>query len=186
MLELLITAFQNGGKLLLCGNGGSAADVEHITGELMKGFMLPRPIPEAQAVLIRSAEFPDAGQLASGLQQGLPVIPLTSHPALTTAILNDLNPMMLFAHQVYVLGRSGDMAMGLSTSGNSTNVINALKIAKALGLYTGGLCGAKSCKMDEVCDCVIHVPETEAYKVQELHLPIYHTLCLGIETEFFG
>lgn len=186
VLDLLITSFQKGGKLLLFGNGGSAADVEHICGELMKGFRLPRPIPENDDELIRRAGFPDADHLISGLQSGLPVIPLTSHPALITAIINDLDSKMIFAQQVYVLGKPGDVALGISTSGNSPNVINALRIGKVFGLNTIGLCGSKSCQMDEICDCVIHVPEVETYKIQELHLPIYHALCLAIEYEFFG
>ena len=184
--ELIIACYRAGGKLLVCGNGGSAADAEHMVGELMKGFYLRRPLPEHETARLRTAGFPDWQELAKNLQQGLPAISLAGHPSLSTAVLNDNDPYMTFAQQVYVLGDPGDVVVGLSTSGNARNVINAIKVAKAFGMTTIGLCGSKECRMDEVCDRALHVPETEIYKVQELHLPIYHALCSAVEEEFFG
>lgn len=184
--EMLIACYRAGGKILTCGNGGSAADAEHIVGELMKGFCLKRPLPESAVAKLKQSGFADAEQLARNLQQGLPAISLAGHAALSTAVLNDNDPHMTFAQQVYALGRPGDVLVGLSTSGNSKNVINAFKVAKAFGLKNIGLCGTKNCHMDEVCECVIHAPESETYKVQELHLPVYHALCLAIEAEMYG
>lgn len=184
--ETLVECYRAGGKILVCGNGGSAADAEHMVGELMKGFRLPRPLPEDVVSRLRQAGLADWEHLAKKLQEGVPALSLVGHPPLATAILNDTDPYLVFAQQVYVLGRPGDVVVGFSTSGNSRNVVSALEVARVFGLRTIGLCGQRISQMDEVCDCVIHAPETETHKVQELHLPIYHSLCLAVEEEVFG
>ena len=184
-LALMTDSLSAAGKLLICGNGGSASDSEHIAGELMKGFCLKRRPPESDLAKLRAVFGPEE-EAVLRFQKGIPALSLNGHPSLATAIGNDLDPYLVYAQQVYVLGRGGDVLLGLSTSGNARNVINACKTAKAFGLIAIGLCGGNACKMDAICDCVIHVPEVETYRVQELHLPVYHALCLALEEEFFG
>ena len=186
LTDRLITVFRAGGKLLVCGNGGSAADSDHIVGEMMKGFCLPRALPADRVATLVACCPAEGERLARMLQGGLPAISLGAHAALMTAVLNDTAAEMVFAQQVYALGKPGDVLLGLSTSGNAGNVIAALRVAKAFGLATLGCCGALPARMDQVCDTVIHVPETETYKIQELHLPVYHAICLAVETELFG
>jgi len=182
---LLRDCYGSGGKLLLCGNGGSAADSEHIVGELMKDFLLKRPLKEVECNRIKT-NFPDEWEyLSHGLQRALPAISLVSHTSLISAYANDIDFDMVFAQQVYGYGKEGDILLGISTSGNSKNVVNALKVAKAFGLKTIGLTGGKGGKMKEICDISIIAPATETQKVQEYHLPIYHTLCAMLEVEFF-
>ena len=183
---LLKGLFSNNGTLFTCGNGGSAADAEHMVGELMKGFLLPRRVP-ADIQLNLTKEYGDAGGfLAENLQDGLPAISLNGHPSLATAYGNDVDFEMIFAQQLYVLGRGGDVLIGFSTSGNSQNVLNAFKVARVLGIktiaFTGGSGGASA----SLVDCCINVPEEETYKIQELHLPVYHALCAMLEEEFYG
>ena len=178
-----------GGKVLVCGNGGSAADSEHIVGELVKGFVLPRRVPADHAARLHEAQSADAThgpELADKLQQGVAAIALTGHPALATAIDNDTGRQMVFAQQVYVYGRPGDVLIGLSTSGNAGNVLRALTVARAFGLTTVGLTGSRPARMDALCDLLLKAPASETHKIQELHLPIYHTLCLMVEQELFG
>lgn len=184
--EIIKESYQNGSKVLICGNGGSAADSEHIVGELMKGFMLRRPIGyETRDKLQRL--FPDDGQyLADSLQGALPALSLVSHTALSSAFINDVQADMVFAQQVYGYGKQGDVLLGISTSGNSANVINAVKIAKSLEMKTIGLTGETCGKMKMLCDVTICAPDTETYRIQEYHLPIYHALCAMIEEDFFG
>ena len=178
--ESLRGVYRNNGKLLLCGNGGSAADCEHIVGELMKGFLRKRT-PDS---FIR--EHPEIGDIAPLLQGALPAISLTSQPALQTAFANDVDPGMVFAQQVYGYAKPEDILLGISTSGNAANVIAALRLAQSMKIKTIGLTGQDGGKMKEHCDICIRVPETETYKIQELHLPIYHTLCAMLEAEFFS
>ncbi|NLC68099.1 MAG: SIS domain-containing protein [Clostridiaceae bacterium] len=176
--------FASGGKLLLCGNGGSAADCEHIVGELMKSFLLERPLEEVESQKIK-AYFPDEWEyLSRYLQKALPAISLVSLISLSTAYTNDVNPDMLFAQQVYGYGKEGDVLLGISTSGNSKNVINALKIARVFGLKTIGLTGKDGGKMKDICDVTIIAPASSTHEVQELHLPIYHALCAMLEAHF--
>jgi len=172
-------------KLLLCGNGGSAADAEHIVGELMKGYLKKRRVPESISKAIREVDSETEPYLTSHLQGALPAISLIGHPALSTAYINDVAADMGFAQQVFGYGRSGDILFCISTSGDSANVVNAAKVAKALGLHTIGLTGATGGKLKNLCDSTILVPETYIPHVQELHLPIYHTLCAMLEVEFF-
>ncbi len=184
--ELLETAYSNGRKLLVCGNGGSASDSEHIVGELMKEFKLKRKVYSDQATALKAID-PELGQvLADNLQGALPAICLTGHSSLTTAFMNDANADLVFAQQVNGYGKSGDVFLGISTSGNSKNVLYAAVNAKAKGLKVIGLTGAKESKLMKYADVCIRVPETETYKIQEYHLPVYHCLCLMLEEKFFG
>ncbi len=184
--ELLEASYSKGRKLLVCGNGGSASDSEHIVGELMKEFKLKRKVYNDQATALKAID-PELGQvLAENLQGALPAICLTGHSSLTTAFMNDANADLVFAQQVNGYGKSGDVFLGISTSGNSKNVLYAAVNAKAKGLKVIGLTGAKENKLMKYADVCIRVPETETYKIQELHLPVYHCLCLMLEDRFFG
>jgi D-sedoheptulose 7-phosphate isomerase len=184
--QLLETAYSNGRKLLVCGNGGSASDSEHIVGELMKEFKLKRKVYGDQAAALKAVD-PELGQvLADNLQGALPAICLTGHSSLTTAFMNDANADLIFAQQVNGYGKSGDIFLGISTSGNSKNVLYAAVNAKAKGLKVIGLTGAKENRLMKFADVCIRVPETETYKIQEYHLPVYHCLCMMLENKFFG
>ena len=183
---LLEESYKNGGKLLVAGNGGSAADAEHIVGELMKGFKLPRK-PEADFAEKLVEENQELGSvLAENLQGALPAIALDGHPALSTAYMNDCEPLLCFAQQVNGYGKSGDVFLGISTSGNSKNVLFAATTAHAKGMKVIGLTGAKDSKLKDMSDVCIKAPQTETYMIQELHLPIYHCLCLMLENRFFA
>lgn len=183
--ELLTQSYQQGGKLLLCGNGGSAADCEHIVGELMKGFTLQRPVDLQFKQQLMDVDPAEGSYMAEHLQQALPAISLVSHSALMTAFANDVAADMVFAQQVYGYGQQGDVVIGLSTSGNSSNVVKALTVAKAMGLKTIGFTGQSGGAMKELCDVSICVPWQETLDIQERHLPIYHALCIMLEKEFF-
>ena len=183
---LLEESYNNGGKLLVAGNGGSAADAEHIVGELMKGFKLPRK-PEADFAEKLVEENQELGSvLAENLQGALPAIALDGHPALSTAYMNDCEPLLCFAQQVNGYGKLGDVFLGISTSGNSKNVLYAATTAHAKGMKVIGLTGAKDSKLKDMSDVCIKAPQTETYMIQELHLPIYHCLCLMLEDKFFA
>lgn len=185
LTEALIKCYKNGGKLLVCGNGGSAADAQHIAGELMKGFCSKRPLKENEKKeLIKYGE--DGAILAEKLQSALPAISLYNEAALITAYSNDVDPSLIYAQQVYALGKPGDVLLCISTSGNSENVRFAVPAAKAKGMTVAALTGKFGGKLKDICDICIAVPETETYKVQELHLPVYHAVCLCLEEEFFG
>ncbi len=184
--EILEKVYSSDHKLLVCGNGGSASDSEHIVGELMKEFKQKRKIFTNQADAMKNID-PEMGViLAENLQGALPAICLTCHSSLTTAFMNDANADIVFAQQVNGYGKSNDAFLGISTSGNSKNVIYAAIPAKAKGLKVIGLTGKHESKLSRIADCCIRVPETETYKVQELHLPVYHCLCLMLENHFFG
>ena len=183
---ILEKSFKNEGKLLIAGNGGSAADAEHIVGELMKGFKLPRK-PQADFTEKLIAENKECGVvLAENLQGALPAIVLDGHPALSTAYMNDCEPFLCFAQQVNGYGKAGDVFLGISTSGNSKNVLYAATTAHAKGMKVIGLTGTKNSKLEQMSDACIKVPQTETYMIQEQHLPVYHCLCLMLEDEFFG
>jgi len=184
--DLLRTAFAADGKLLVCGNGGSAADSDHIVGELVKGFMLKRPIPAAFRGELHEAFAADGRYLAEHLQGGLPAIALSAHSALATAFANDVASDVVFAQQVYVYGRPGDVLLAVSTSGRSSNVLHALRVARTAGLRTIGLTGRSGGAMESLCDVLICVPFDETPRIQERHLPIYHALCIALEDHFFG
>jgi D-sedoheptulose 7-phosphate isomerase len=184
--EVLIGSYKNGGKLLVCGNGGSAADSEHIVGELMKGFVLPRPIDIELGNSLKRDYQKDGEYMSLCLQKGLPAISLVSEIGLSTAFSNDKAPDLVFAQQVLGYGRKGDVLLGISTSGNSKNVVYAIEIAKELGIHTIGLTGKKDSRVSALADIVIRADETETFKIQERHLPIYHAICLALENDFFG
>ena len=185
LYEVLVRCYENGGKLLIAGNGGSAADAEHITGELMKGFMKKREVPAETAAAFRAVDPAVGDLLTANLQRGLPAICLSCHEALNTAFMNDCNPDLFFAQQVYGYGRPGDVFLGISTSGNSKNVLYAATAAKALGLTVTGLLGRDGGKLLPLCDAAVVVPEQETFKIQELHLPVYHAVCQMLEEHFF-
>ena len=184
-VRLVIDTYQAGGKLLLAGNGGSAADCEHISGELLKGFMNKRPLSEEKRREM-CASYPIEEDVLDKLQMGLAAIPLTSLSALGTAFSNDVSPELVFAQGVFALGKRGDTLIAMSTSGNSKNVLRAAEVAKAVGVKVIGLTGQGGGALKDVCDVCVCVPETETYKVQEYHLPVYHYLCQEVEEHFFG
>lgn len=184
--NLLEVAYSNGRKLLVCGNGGSASDSEHIVGELMKEFKLKRKVYSDHAASLKEIDSELGQVLADNLQGALPAISLTGHSSLQTAFMNDAVPELVFAQQVNGYGKSGDVFLGISTSGNSKNVLYAAVNAKAKGLKVIGLTGGKENKLMKFADVCIRVPETETYKIQEYHLPVYHCLCLMLEEKFFG
>lgn len=181
----IIYSYEHGGKLLACGNGGSSADSDHIVGELMKSFERKRPLDSGVKERLEQVGGERGVYLAENLQQGLPAISLTAHTALTTAVTNDINADVIFAQQVAGYGVVGDVLIGMSTSGNSQNVIDAILVAKAKGMVTICFTGKSGGKIKELCDILINVPEQRTAFVQEFHLPVYHTLCLMIEDHFF-
>lgn len=184
-VEAIIDTYNKGGKVIICGNGGSAADSEHIVGELMKGFVKKRPISEDLYAKLQATCPNEADYLKENLQGALPAISLMNAVALNSAFANDQAPDLAMAQQLLGLGRPEDILIGISTSGNSANVIYAVQLAKSLGIKTVGLIGNRQCRMQKLCDIVIAAPEMETYKIQELHLPIYHMLCIAVENEFF-
>ena len=184
--QILVDSYALGGKLLIAGNGGSAADAEHIVGEMMKSFVLPRSLPQGYAEALVACDPEMGAVLRDNLQGALPAIALDGHVALSTAYLNDCEPLLGFAQQVGGYGRPGDVFLGISTSGNSKNVLYAAVAAKARGMKLIGLTGEKPNKLERFTDVCIKVPATETFKVQEYHLPVYHCLCLMVEKHFFG
>lgn len=186
--EIMEECFASGHKLLIAGNGGSCSDGEHIAGELMKGFKLQRKCTEEFAKKLKSIDAERGAELAEKLQGGLPTIALDNHQALNTAYVNDVENggLLTYAQQVYGYGKAGDVLLGISTSGNSKNVAYAAVVARAKGMKVIGLTGAKGGNLASVADVTIKVPETETYMIQELHLPVYHCLCLMLEERFFG
>lgn len=179
-------SYENGGKLLIAGNGGSAADSEHIVGELMKGFEMPRKSKDDYIKKLMEAE-PELGKvLAENLQGALPAIALDGHLALSTAYMNDCEPLLCFAQQVNGFGNEGDVFLGISTSGNSKNILYAGAVARAKGMKVIGLTGQTDSKLSAYADVTVKAPSTETYMIQELHLPIYHCWCLMLENRFFG
>lgn len=178
--------YENDGKILIAGNGGSAADSEHIVGELMKRFKIPRPVTEEFAKKLIAVDEVRGADLAKNLERGLMAIPLVAHEALSTAYINDVDGVGGFAQQLLGFGRKGDVFLGISTSGNSRNVMSATVVARALGIKVVGLTGENGGELAQVADVAIRVPKTETYMIQELHLPVYHCLCLMLEERFFG
>ncbi|MBN8526413.1 MAG: SIS domain-containing protein [Planctomycetes bacterium] len=176
--QLFTACFRAGGNALFAGNGGSAADADHWSGELLKGFESKRPIAAPWRARLPAA-------MADRLQDAVPAIPLTGFPALRTAVANDIDPVLEFAQLVVALGRPGSLYVGMSTSGNAGNVCAGAEVARARGLHVIGLTGETGGRLKDLCDVCIRVPERRTCLVQELHLPIYHTLCLMLEAELF-
>jgi D-sedoheptulose 7-phosphate isomerase len=184
--ERLIRCYQNGNKLLICGNGGSSCDSDHIAGELLKGFEQKRSLDDAMRKSLISASGKRGQYLADKLQSGLPAISLSAHAGLITAVANDTDATLIYAQQVMAFGNPGDVLLGISTSGNAQNVLDAAVTARAKGMTVIGMTGETGGKLKALCDILINVPESRTAYVQELHLPVYHTLCLIIENHFFG
>jgi len=182
--SLLQDVLREGGQILVCGNGGSASDSEHIAGELAKPCALERPLGADLRLALRDAG--DDGYLSDNLQRGLPVLPLVSQAALITAIVNDQGGDLIFAQQVVVYGRPGDLLWALSTSGNSSNVVYALRTARALGMRTIGFSGIAMSEMSELCDVIVGLPGTSVPTIQHSHQLVYHTLCLAIEADWYS
>lgn len=184
--KILEVCYMNGGKLLIAGNGGSASDSEHIVGELMKGFERKREVPESLRVKLKEIDLEMGSILADGLQMGLPAIALDGHIALSTAFMNDCEPLLCFAQQVNGYGKENDVFLGISTSGNSKNILYAAVVAKAKGMKVIGLTGDNDSLLASIADVTIRSNQTRTYMVQEQHLPIYHCLCLMLEDRFFS
>ena len=183
---LMQECYERDGKLLVAGNGGSAADSEHIVGELMKSFRLRRPVTEAFAQKLTAVDALRGAALAGSLARTLTAVSLTAHEGMTTAVLNDVGAEDVFAQQLLGYGRPGDVFLGISTSGNSENIMRCTVVAKALGIRVIGLTGRSGGRLADVCDVTVRAPETETYRIQEYHLPIYHCWCLMLEDHFFG
>lgn len=183
--DLIISCYEKGGKLLLCGNGGSCADCDHIVGELMKGFLKRRPLGENEKAEMKKASPCLDDELLYKLQSGLPAISLPSLAALNSAFCNDVDPELIYAQSTLALGKRGDVLIAMSTSGNSKNVCAAVKVAKGIGMTVIGFSGRSGGKLNELCDVCIRVPEDETFKIQEYHLPVYHTICAEVEDHFF-
>jgi D-sedoheptulose 7-phosphate isomerase len=184
--EVLRECYRRGGKVMTCGNGGSASDAEHIVGELVKGYLLKRPVPAEMRTKLMEASPEEGKYLANHLQGGLPAISLVSQTSLISAIANDTAADMVYAQQVYAYGQEGDVLIGISTSGNAGNVIRALQVARASGLRTIGLTGRTGGKLKPLCDVCIRVPADDTTLIQERHLPVFHVLCAMLEEEFFA
>lgn len=183
--EIIKASYENGGKLLIAGNGGSAADSEHIVGELMKGFVKPRKLSDEFVSKLKNVDEHMGEELGEKLQGALPAIALVDHVALSTAYLNDVDPLLGFAQQINGYGDEEDVFLAISTSGNSKNILYACTIAKAKGMKVVGLTGKDGGKLKDMSDVVIIVTESETFKIQELHLPVYHCLCLMLEETFY-
>lgn len=179
-------SYDNGGKIMIAGNGGSAADSEHIVGELMKGFVKHRPLDEDFKARLKAVDEAEGGRIGEVLQGALPAIALTGHSALTTAFANDVDGSFAFAQQLFGYGRKGDVFLGISTSGSSRNVIAAAVTAKAMGIDVIALTGGSGGRLKSLADCAIVVPSSETFKIQEMHLPVYHALCLMLEETYFA
>ena len=184
--EIIAESFGKGGKLLIAGNGGSAADAEHIAGELMKNFVKKRKLPGEFTAAMENVDTEISSYILPRLQPGLPVIALSANVSLNTACINDIDGNIAFAQQAYAYGKEEDVLLAISTSGNSKNVIYACAVAKAKNIKIIGLTGTGGGKIKNFCDACICVPETETYKIQELHMPVYHCLCLMLEEKFFN
>ena len=183
---LLEKAYDKNKKLLIAGNGGSAADSDHMAGELMKRFKINRPVDKKFVEKLKKIDKERGSKLGKNLEMPIRAVPLTSHVAITTAYMNDADATGVFAQQMLGFGDAGDVFLAISTSGNSENIISASVVAKAMGIKVIGLTGKKDCLLDKYSDVCIKVPEIETYKIQELHLPVYHCLCLMLENHYFG
>ena len=185
-IDLLIDLYRKDGTFFVAGNGGSGADAEHICGELLKGFCRKRPLDNTALDKLQQCGDLDAEPFGRQLQNGLRAISLLSHPALTTAFGNDVDPDLAFAQQIWALGRSGDVVLGISTGGNASNIRKAFITARAKNMKTVLLTGNRHGICEKYADLIIAVPEKETYKIQELHLPVYHIVCQAVEAEFFN
>lgn len=184
-LQILLTCVKNGGKILLCGNGGSAADCDHIAGELLKGFLKKRPLEEMALQTWEEHYGPEDAQMAGKLQNGICAISLPGFAAPISAVINDTDPQLIYAQLVWAMARPGDVLIGLSTSGGAKNVKYAAQAAREKGMQVIGLTGQKESPLSALADAAIRVPVQETYMVQEYHLPVYHWLCAALEDGLF-
>lgn len=184
--QILRNSIGQGGTVFVCGNGGSHADADHIIGELSKGFLSKRTVPAEIAARMTEKLGEDASGLCAKLQMGMRAMLLSAHPALSSAYANDVDPLMCCAQQLFVMGRKQDVVIGLSTSGNAENIQNVFKVAGGLGIRRILFTGNRHGKCERYADCVIAVPESETYRIQELHLPVYHAVCIMLEEYFYG
>lgn len=184
--QILRDSIGQGGTVFVCGNGGSHADADHIIGELSKGFLSKRTVPAEIATRMTEKLGEDASGLCAKLQMGMRAMLLSAHPALSSAYANDVDPLMCCAQQLFVMGRKQDVVIGLSTSGNAENIQNVFKVAGGLGIRRILFTGNRHGKCERYADCVIAVPESETYRIQELHLPVYHAVCIMLEEYFYG
>lgn len=185
VVNMLVSAFSSGNKLLLCGNGGSCADCEHIAGELLKGFLLKRPLKQTMIDDLAQRYGEQGKEIGEKLQQGLPAISLGTHAAAISAFANDVDASLVYAQQVLAYGQAGDILLGISTSGNAQNVSAAMMTAKSLDLRTIALTGRDGGKLTQLADVSLIMPQQETYRIQEDHLAIYHLLCAAVEYELF-
>ena len=185
-IAAMITCYERERKLLVCGNGGSAADAEHIVGEMMKGFYLRRNLSDDDRAQLANVAGDDADLLGTKLQHGLPALSLVSHSALITATANDQDSRLIFAQQVWGIGQAGDILLAISTSGNSRNIVLAAKTARAKNILVVGLTGSSGGELCDICDVAIKVPSNDVAEIQEMHLPIYHHICASVEAHFFA
>ncbi len=183
--DILLATYRRGGKILVCGNGGSCADSDHIVGELMKGFLSRRPMTETDRRAFEKKLGEGAAYLTECLQRAIPAISLPAQSAVISAFANDVDADLVYAQLVYGYAKQGDALIGISTSGNSKNVVEAVRVANVLGVSTIGLTGKTESALSGLCECTIRVPETDTFKVQELHLPVYHYLCAWLEQQIF-
>lgn len=184
-VDMLVQTYENGGKVLICGNGGSCADSDHIVGELMKGFLSERKLTQKEIESFNGiADNPN--EYALKLQRAIPAISLPSQTAVLSAFINDVEPDMVYAQMTFGYGKKEDLFIGISTSGNSANVVNAAITARAVGMKTIAMTGKSDSKLSKLCECILKAPETETYKIQEYHLPMYHYLCAEAEKRIFG
>lgn len=183
--EIMLETYSAGGKMLVCGNGGSCSDSDHIVGELMKGFLKKRKMLPDQQETFRKALGADAENLIEKLQCGIPAISLPAQSTVLSAFANDVDAELVYAQLVFGYAKAEDMFIGLSTSGNSKNIVISAKVAKAMGVRSLALTGANESALSEICDCTIRVPATETFKIQELHLPVYHYLCAYVENQIY-
>jgi len=184
-VQIIAEAYKNGRKLLICGNGGSSSDSDHIVGELMKSFERLRPLEASVQEKLRELYGERGAIMATSLQKGIPAISLSAHTSLITAIANDIGGDFIFAQQVVGYGKPGDVLLAISTSGNSQNIMDAIFIAKAIGMTTIGLTGETGGNMKKHCDVLINVPAQNTATIQEFHLPVFHFICRSVENELF-
>lgn len=184
--SIIENSFFKSGMIFLCGNGGSASDAEHIAGELSKGFLLKRELPESLRKEMNERLGENIDEITGKLQMGLKAMVLSAHHALSSAFANDVDPVLCYAQQLFAMGSENDCILGITTSGNAENILSAFKVAGGMGMKRILLTGEGNGKCVPYSDCVIHVPAKETYKVQEYHLPVYHALCMMLEERFFG
>ena len=185
LIDTTVSSYRQGGTFFVAGNGGSGSDADHICGELLKGFRSRRPLKEEEKKRFQELFGEEGDALSSALQGGLPAVSLLSHPGFNTAYINDVEPLNIFAQQLWAQARKNDVFLAISTGGNSENLRRALMAARVLGVKSFLLTGNRHGICEKYADVTIGVPEAETYKIQELHLPVYHAFCAAVESNFW-